>query len=293
MVQIKSEGKFNNNTYLVDGQLFRYQGFMSLYIIENNDMRMMVDTSSEIAARKIVKKLDEFGLLPIHKLFITHSHWDHRMGVSKLKKLMGDFEVLASENAIDDLANPERLIEIYRYNLKPVENVTPLKDGDIINLNGLELEVMNFFGHTMDSIAIYDKKNKNIFVGDALIYKFDYETFVPNFMPPSYNLKELLETYEKLKNMKNDLNSISIGHYGVWKDEVMVNLINELEKIHLETKDAIIEWYSENPSLEYIVSKYHEKFTPDSKLQTKDNMVVLKFLLETNIKGLQYSGFIK
>ncbi len=293
MVFINSEGKFNDNSYLIDGQLFRMNGTMAIYIIENNGMRMMFDTSAELAARKIVKKLKEFELFPIHKLLLTHSHWDHTQGVDKLKKLMGDFEVLASEYAIDDLKNPERISEPFEYDQKPVENVTPLKEGDKIDLNGLKLEVINVFGHTMDSIAIYDKKNKNIFTGDSIIDRWDEYTYSPCFMPPDFNEVENLKTFQKFKNMKDNFNSISMAHFGVWTDEDVDRILNENEEIHYKTKESIIKWYNENPSIEYITSKYHETFTPDSKVHTKENILGLELIVEWLVNGLKYSGFIK
>lgn len=290
---INSEGKFNDNSYLIDGQLFKMSGLMAVYIIENKGIRMMIDTSSEIAVRKIVKKLKEFGLFPIHKLLLTHSHFDHIQGVDKLKKLMGDFEVLASENAIDDLKNPERISEPFKVTVKPIENVTPLKEGAIIDLNGLELEIINVFGHTMDSIAIFDKKNKNIFLGEPFHHKADYETIIPNFYPPDFNEVELLKTFQKLRNMKDDFNSISLAHFGVWKDEDVDKILDEMEEIHFKTKDAIIKWYNENPTPEYITAKYHETFIPNSKIHTKEKIFALQKMIEWQIIGLKTSGFIK
>ena len=69
-----------------------------------------------------------------------------------------DVEVLSSENAIDNLRHPEKMIDGYDgIDFYPFEDeVIPLREGDIIELNGLELEVMNFFGHTMDSIGLFD-----------------------------------------------------------------------------------------------------------------------------------------
>jgi len=42
MVFIHTEGKFNDNSYLIDGELYRMKGNIALYIIENNDMRLMI-----------------------------------------------------------------------------------------------------------------------------------------------------------------------------------------------------------------------------------------------------------
>jgi len=293
MVVINSEGKFNENTYLIDGQLFRMKGFMAVYIIENNGMRMMIDTSSSLMARNIMKKIKEFGLSPIHKLVLTHSHFDHMQGVGRLRDLQKEveIEVMASENAIENLKNPERMNEGIK--VDPVECVTPLKEGDIIDLKGLKLEIINIFGHTQDHIAVFDEKNKNIFTGDAILNRYDQETFSPTFMPPDFNESELLKTFEKLREMKTNLNSISLSHFGVWEGSDFERIINEMEKLHHKTKESIIEWYSENHSRDYIAAKYHEKFIPNSKIHTRENIAGLKWIINGLIIGLLSSGCMK
>jgi len=256
---------------------------------------MMIDAGEELAARKIVKKLKDFGAYPIHKILLTHSHFDHVQAVGKLKKLMKeiDIEVLASERAIINLKNPEKMNEYFGYIVDPIENVTPLNEGDIIDLNGLKLEILNFFGHTQDSIAIFDKKNKNIFVGDAIIDKVDHDTIMPEFVPPDFNESAYLKTLEKLRNMKGELNSISLAHFGVWKDEDFNDIVKNTEEFHFNAKNSIIKWYNENPSLDYIALKYHEKFIPTSKIHTMENIHGLEFEIEWFIDGLKTMGVIK
>ncbi len=80
MVYIDTEGKFNNNTYLIDALLFRNPQDLSLYVIENKGLRMLIDTGGSFESAKIARKLKELNLLPIHKVLLTHSHWDHVQG---------------------------------------------------------------------------------------------------------------------------------------------------------------------------------------------------------------------
>jgi len=294
MVFINSEGKFNDNSYLIDGELYRMKGNLALYVIENNGARMMIDAGEALMARKIVNKLKEFGLFPIHKILLTHSHFDHVQAVGKLKKIMKEIniEVLASERAIENLVNPEKMNAYFGYKVDPIENVTPLMDGDIVDLNGLKLEIFDFFGHTRDSIAILDKRNKNIFVGDSIMDKYDPDTIIPEFVPPDFNEDAYLNTFKKLRKLKDTLKSVSLAHFGVWKDNDFVKILNEMEDFHFNAKESMIKWYHENPSLEYITVKYHEKFIPNSKIHTKDNILGLQFVLGWLIDGLKYAGFI-
>lgn len=289
MVFIKTEGKFNDNSYLIDAEMFKTKGMLSIYVIENEGMRMMIDTGEALTARKIIKKLKDFQIFPIHKILLTHSHVDHIQGVHRLKKFMKEtqIEILASENAINDLKNPERLNTYFGFNFDPIEDVIPLKEGDVIDLNGLKLKIYNFFGHTQDSIAIFDEKNKNIFVGDAIIDQSDYNTFNPVLFGPDFNEEQLLKTYDKLRDIK-DLNSISLGHFGVWEGQDCNKILNEMEELYFKTKNSLIKWYNENNSLDDIALKYHETFIPNSK----ENIMVLKWLIEMSLDCLKAIGYI-
>jgi len=295
MVFINTEGKFNENTYLIDAELYKLKNSLAIYVIENKGMRVMVDSPSELGVRKFIKKLKQLDLYPIHKVLLTHSHFDHVQGVEKLKRLMpeSNLEILASEKAIDNLKNPDKMNKVFGYNVPIIENVTPLKEGEIIDINGLRLEVLNFFGHTQDCIAFLDSKNKNIFVGDAIIDRFDPDTLIPEFAPPDFNESELLKTFEKLRNLKTRITSISLPHFGVWKDEHFEETLNMMDNFHFEAKNSIIHWYNENPSLTYVTLKYHEKFTPNSRIHTKDNIHGLELLIEWQIIQLKMSGDIK
>ena len=295
MVFLNSEGRFNDNSYLIDGLIFRLPGQLSLYVIENKGERMMIDVGDDLAARKILKKLKNFGLYPIHKILLTHSHFDHVQGVEKLKDLMKEssIEVLASEMAINNLKNPESMNSYFGYDMAPIEEVTPLKEGDIIDLSGLELEIFNFFGHTQDSIAVFDRKNQNIFVGDAIIDMLDHQTIMPEFVPPEFNESEYFKSLDKLKNMRNELDSISLAHFGVWTGEDLTNIVETTKDFHMDAKQSISKWYSENPSLEYITFKYHEKFIPESKIHTRENIHGLEFEVRWFVDGLKTMGVIK
>lgn len=294
MVFINKEGKFNENTWLIDGYLFGGMGSLSVYVIENNGIRMMIDASEKAAVPKIIEKLKRFNIYPIHKILLTHSHFDHTDGVHEFQKLIKDtdIEVLASENAIENLKNPNKINGVFAAETEPIEGVTPLKDDQIINLNGLELKVLNFFGHTMDSIALFDKKNKNIFTGDAIIDKSSIYYFQPTYMPPDFHESELLKTFQRLRNMKNELNSISLAHYGVWTDEDFKQIINSMEELHFATKNSIIKWYKENPSYNYLALKFHERFIPKSKIIKLGYIEVLERTMEWLVEGLKRSGFI-
>ena len=180
----------------------------------------------------------------------------------------------------------------YEVHIEPIEEVSSLKEGDIIDLNGLELEIFDFFGHTQDLIAVLDRQNKNIYTGDAVINKYDTETFLPVFLSHEFNESELRKTFTKLRKMKTDLTSICLSHFGVWTDEDFETIVNEMEPLYYETKNSIIEWYKKNPSLDYITNKYLETFIPNSTFFTKVRIMGLKRSMQWMIESLRLSRFL-
>ena len=294
MVIINSEGKINDSYYLIDGMTMGMPKFLSIYIIENNSKRLMIDVGEALKTRKIVKKLKELNLYPVDIIVLTHSHWDHAQGIKKMHEAMNnpDLEIFASENAIENIKSPEKMIEGFQgvSEVYPFEGVKPLKEGDVIDLNGLELEILNMFGHTMDSIAIYDKKNKTLFAGDSIIMRLDKDAFFIPLMPPDFHEEELLKTFNRLREMKDNLNSIALAHFGIWKDEHFSQILEEMEDSYFKVKKALINWYNENLSMDGITSEYVKTFMPDSKFW---NEKIFLFIIDMMISGLRTSGFIK
>ena len=86
MTVIDVEGKFNDNSYLIDTRLMNQEKNLAHYVIENDGMRLMIDIGiSSISARRMVKRMKDMGIFPIHKIILTHSHWDHMQGVEIIK----------------------------------------------------------------------------------------------------------------------------------------------------------------------------------------------------------------
>ncbi len=268
--------------------------FLSIYIIENDGIRLMIDTGDTLKARTNVKKLKDFELYPIHKILLTHSHWDHAQGLSKMRNLMKDLdiEVLASKNAVDNLRHPDKMVEgLGDHTASPFEaEITPLEEGDIIDLNGLKLEILNLFGHTMDSIAVFDKLNRNIFVGDAVSMQLDPDAFFIPLMPPDFHENELLKSFQKLRNIRDKLSSISLSHFGTWKDIHFEQILDEMEVQYFKVKNFLIEEYNKNPSIKVITSNYCKTLMPNSKFW---NETILEFMVDYMINGLKLSGFIE
>ncbi|TFF90244.1 MAG: MBL fold metallo-hydrolase [Promethearchaeota archaeon] len=294
-MHLDEEGKINENTYLIDAEFFKLPKTLALYVLENEGVRMLVDTGENLTARKIVKKLKAFNLFPVQKILFTHAHWDHIQAYLKLRKLMkvNHVEVLAHENAVEILKDPTEMNEFFGYSVDPIEVDTTLKEGDIIDLKGFKLEVYELFGHTQDSIGLYDIEHRNLIVGDAIIDKIAPDTYVPVLFGPHFDEESLLKTYEKLRNMRDKLDSITFAHFGTYTGEDVDKILDNVEKMYFKARDCIIDGYKKGLSIEEITVKYHDEIIPDSKIFSKEHLKGLEWNISQNIETLKAAGFLK
>lgn len=133
------------------------------YIIESNDECIIIDPGAEplVIEQSIDKKI--IGII------ITHHHYDHIGAVNYFKEKYN--------------------VSVYDYdNLKEGKN----------NIGCFSFDVIYTPGHTSDSISIYFKKEKVIFVGDFVFYRSIGRTDLP-----TGDYGQMKKSIEKLKKYDN------------------------------------------------------------------------------------------
>ncbi|MFW9828431.1 MAG: MBL fold metallo-hydrolase [Candidatus Thorarchaeota archaeon] len=229
MTAIRKEGKINDDTKLIDIRMFGVPNITAIYLIESGK-KCLIDAGTHTEARKILRQLKELNAFPPDIIVLTHSHWDHCQAIpflsQRAKKEGKKIEIYASAKAIPNLRD-QSYNEVFGTgpfnNIE--EDIIPLKEGDKVDLNGIILKIFEAPGHINDHIAVFDEKNKNLFVGDILGDKVSDEVFVPPFMPPYWDTDAYLSTIKKLK--KIDYNTISLVHFGCIKGDEAKHILEE------------------------------------------------------------------
>lgn len=125
----------------------------------------MINREEEKAMAEFIKK----NSLKVESVINTHLHIDHAVGNSFLKKEY-DTPVLANDA---DLPLGERMQQQAQMfglsgSFNGVEVTQFIKAGDRIKVGDGELEVIEVPGHSRGSIALYDRNDGFVIVGDAL-----------------------------------------------------------------------------------------------------------------------------
>jgi glyoxylase-like metal-dependent hydrolase (beta-lactamase superfamily II) len=168
--------------------------------------------------------------------------------------------------------------------------VSPLKEGEKIDLDGIILHITEVPGHINDHIAIFDETNKVLFPGDSLGCQFTSQAPYPNFMPPFWNKELYFESMEKMNKIQ--FQGIGLAHYGYLEgkeaQEYVKNLRTESYKWWNILEAAEKEGNLDN--IHYLVETIFKETVLDQNLF--DEMAFFEFVHWTTIGYKAYRNFV-
>jgi hydroxyacylglutathione hydrolase len=192
----------------------------NLYLIEGTKQALLVDTG--LGASKLGEFVKTLTTLPI-VVVNTHGHGDHAGGNNFFPTVYAhpaEFDAIRAmnnpqgrRNAAERFAKSTPGVDI----MSPEEQgrlaatpatLLPLKDGQIFDLGGRTLEVIEQPGHTPGEVVLLDKANRLVFGGD------NNNTLVWLWMPNSRPLDVYLTSLKTLKQRSADFDTILPGHGG-------------------------------------------------------------------------------
>jgi glyoxylase-like metal-dependent hydrolase (beta-lactamase superfamily II) len=243
MASFRLPGKINKNTALIDIGMEGIYGLTSVYLIRGA-RKCLIDAGTRTDAPRLVMLLKELDAFPPELIIITHPHWDHAQGIPFLRqealRLGRKIEVMASSEAIPLLADASFNDVFDRGPYESIQDVTPVMEGDTIDLGGIALRIYEVPGHCRGHIAILDEKNSNIFIGDAIGDKLNDTIFFPPFMPPAWDPDAFLSSVNKLKQIPYE--TLCLAHFGCLYGSEAKRILDEA----VETCNTWWQWCERN-----------------------------------------------
>jgi pimeloyl-ACP methyl ester carboxylesterase/glyoxylase-like metal-dependent hydrolase (beta-lactamase superfamily II) len=156
---------------------FQWQEVIS-YLIIGEESALLFDTGNGIGdIRAIVDQLTD---KPV-RVLNSHSHFDHIGGNYQFENILSPSTAFSIEKALGDDSDSVKMeasadalcvdlpagVTASSHHIEPYSITSRVRDGDMIDLGGRELEVILTPGHTDDSVALLDKKAGLLWTGDS------------------------------------------------------------------------------------------------------------------------------
>ncbi len=200
-----------------------------VYLLEGNNVSMIVSGGMSYIVSDILQQFKEFDIDEnrVKKLLILHSHFDHVGIVPFFKRRHPEIEVYASERGWEILQMDKATLTINEFGrnvARRMENEDvystydldwrndvsghTVREGDRIDLGGLEVSILEVPGHSSCCIAAYVPELKALFPTDGGGIPFD-NTIVSS---GNSNYTKYQQSLERLKELEVDY--YCADHYG-------------------------------------------------------------------------------
>ena len=180
-----------------------------IWLVTTNEGSIVVDPGE---SSKIIKLIDE-NKINLKGIFVTHHHYDHTDGLKDLSKKLN--------------------IDIYGPNNNINEINKRVKNSDHISILGIDFEIIEVPGHTLDHIAFYSFNDGKpiLFCGDTLFAGGCGRIFEGTY-------QQMFESLNKLSSLPKNT-KIYCGHeytlsnlkFAIEADSSNKDLIKEYERI--------------------------------------------------------------
>lgn len=174
--------QINENTYCIEDNMVRCLLFIG------KERALLVDAGfgGKDSLKRLVESLTD---RPV-QLVITHADLDH----------------IGAAAEFDTVYMHTNEIARYTQMAGTGPHINPLSENDLIDIGGRRFEVLLLPGHTWGSIALLDRENRIVVVGDLV-------SSMPIFMiGEDRNFDAYMESMEKLSCMKTAFDEIYPGH---------------------------------------------------------------------------------
>ena len=223
--------KINENTWVINFM----NGSQNMYLLEGGEKALLIDTGWGAGnLRAHVEKLTDKPVVAA----LTHGHLDHSGGNGEWER------VLMHPGAEGDMFTCHRLpFDVSKLPYPDYEHVL-VRDGDIIDLGGRVIELVDISSHSNGSLAFLDRSTDLLFVGDELesAQVLMYETeAIPGY---AFVLDEKLRAHHanmlRLKALKGAWHTLLPAHNGTpIAHSYLDDYIGLVE--HIYAGDAVIE----------------------------------------------------
>ncbi|MDO4494060.1 MAG: MBL fold metallo-hydrolase [Clostridia bacterium] len=127
---------------------------------------IVIDPGDADFVREVLKEKE----LSLEAILLTHGHFDHVMGVKKLKDATGA-KIFLHKNDVEMLSAPAAYTAAFPgIVVEPAETDIVLNGGETLELLGASFRVLHTPGHTPGGVCYVLDSEKTVFCGDTIFF---------------------------------------------------------------------------------------------------------------------------
>ena len=193
------------NVWLIDDA-----GESTCYLITGSERALLVDSVNGFEdLAEIVLSITELPVIVVN----THGHGDHIFG----NVYFDEAWLHPADFPLHDMFFGYAKADMEKQGLKPAV-LHALEIGQIFDLGGVQLEVVDLKGHTAGSVGLLDKDARILYTGDGL------NTHLWMQLDHSLPMATMLETFRSLKEKHGaDFDCVAHGHTKVLRDKEILD----------------------------------------------------------------------
>ena len=137
------------------------------YLVVNEEEKQCILIDPAVYSGEIAEQIRREGL-DLRAILLTHGHFDHIMGIDGFRKEFPEIPVYAhrEEEALLKDASMNASLEFGRQ--YTFSGAAYAEDGDVLDLAGMQFQVIHTPGHTIGGCCYYLQEEKVLFSGDTL-----------------------------------------------------------------------------------------------------------------------------
>ncbi|MDD4185256.1 MAG: MBL fold metallo-hydrolase [Candidatus Methanomethylophilaceae archaeon] len=180
----------------------------NIYFVDGGGKTLLVDTGTGFSPEPSINSIRKLlNGRKLDYLVLTHRHFDHVGGMARIIREFSPGRILIGEGDAGPLREGDSEATMGTIFGGKIErtDVEGLKEGDVIDLDGWTLTVIETPGHTVGSICLYGAERKALFTGDLF-----FMNGVGNTTDPTGDPGALRESLRKLEGY--DIVCLYPGH---------------------------------------------------------------------------------
>lgn len=223
----------------------------SAFLLDDGKTAVLCDTGFSFTCETVIQNIRQvIGERTLDYILLTHSHYDHVLGVPRLVEEYPDVRTVAGAYAAQVFERESAKATMCRLNEKSAEVLgmypgevdvnklkvdIPVTDGERINCGTMAFTAIALPGHTKCSFGYYLAEKKLFLSMETLGVYFGKDTYLPSFLV-GYQLT--LDAFKKVKRL--DIERILLPHYGMVEREQARTFLERSEAAAKETAQFIV-----------------------------------------------------